>query len=553
MKVGVELAAKAEGERGREELFGIACPLDSVREGQAIVSKSLRCRLDASERVALVEKVEVDHALDAVRVTVEVMNRKYIRIANEEYVCQYVKYALLERVVAEGMLFRLPLNGRLTDFKVAVNGQVGRMTRQTEVVLAPEGGDEGQEFAKKDVVALVKVAGVERQMKQVCEVLQSAMAPGDMQRMSGVSPPRGVLLYGPPGTGKTLIAQHVSRLFNAELLSVDGGEVSSRLVGESESRVRKVFDKAMRLPAALIFIDEIDALCPSREAQDPGAVNKRVVSLILSKLDELNQGVSEDGESYRVCVLAATNRPNSIDSALRRPGRFDREIEIGVPDEEARYQILRSHLNEIETCIEDTTIRETSKKLHGFVGADIRGLCRQAAWTALQRHCVEGKGELEVNEHDLEVALGSVKPSALREVAIEVPDVKWEDIGGNDLLKQQLKEMVEWPLQNPGAFKRMGIQPPQGVLLYGPPGCSKTLMAKAIATESQMNFIAVKGPELFSKYVGESEKSLQEVFRKARMAQPTIVFFDEVDAIAQTRGADEGARKDCSIYITDMP
>lgn len=540
------------------QLFATASPLQSIPSGQAILSKSLRHRVDASVRSLQVEPVGKGEIKDAVRVSIKVLNGRPSGFANGEYVCQYVKEAVLNRAVAEGMVFRLPLNGRLTDFKLSVccvgaEGPIGVVRRATEFTLCTHQSDAEirEEDGRSDSdTPLVEVAGVERQLQRVCEVLRSAMHPTEAQLESRISPPRGVLLYGPPGTGKTLIARHVSRLFDAPLLIVDGGEVASSFVGESEARVGRVFDKAMSLPAAIVFIDEIDALCPSRDTQESGPISQRVVSLILSKLDELNVNKTTEGRAHRVCVLAATNRPNNIDAALRRPGRFDREVEVGVPDESARYEILKAHLDSLENCVADSCMREIAQRLHGFVGADIRGLCRQAAWLTLQRHCVEGKGELEISQEDLELALASVKPSALREVTVEVPSVRWEDIGGNELIKQKLKEMVEWPLNNPEAFQRMGIKPPQGVLLYGPPGCSKTLMAKAIATESHMNFIAVKGPELFSKYVGESEKSLQEVFRKARQAQPTIVFFDEIDAIAQTRGADEGKQDCVSLYNT---
>lgn len=324
----------------------------------------------------------------------------------------------------------------------------------------------------------------------------------------------------------------------------------SQFVGESESQLRTVFEQAQAQGPAIVFIDEIDALCPERHAR-MGEMEKRVVSTLLSLMDGLDSTGTTNNHhpSGQVIVLAATNRPNALDPALRRPGRLDREVEIGIPNEQARFEILNVCLSNIPHSVSETERRALTQRAHGFVGADIQSLVKEAGLVTLSRMKKAGSGstskrmnvaEFCLTYDDFIQARKYVQPSALREIAIEVPHVLWQDIGGQALVKQLLKEAVEWPLEHPEAFVRMGIRAPKGVLLYGPPGCSKTLTAKALATESQMNFIAVKGPELFSKYVGESEKAIQSLFRKARAAAPTIIFFDEIDAIAVQRGAGGG-------------
>jgi transitional endoplasmic reticulum ATPase len=354
----------------------------------------------------------------------------------------------------------------------------------------------------------------------------------------GIEPPKGVLLYGPPGCGKTLLAKAVANETDAHFYAINGPEIMSKFYGESEQRLREIFEEAKKNAPSIIFIDEIDAIAPKRE-EVTGEVEKRVVAQLLALMD----GLEARGN---VIVIAATNRPNALDPALRRPGRFDREIEIGVPDKQGRLEILQIHTRNMPLA-KDVDLNRLAEMTHGFVGADLAALCREAAMKALRRYLPKidlvagedtARGLRTTRGHDagLLEAYKEVTPSALREVYVEVPNVEWSDIGGLEQVKQELREAVEWPIKHPEAFKRMGIKPPKGILLYGPPGCGKTLLAKAVATESEANFITIKGPEIFSKWVGESEKAIREIFRKARQAAPCIVYFDEIDAIAPIRG-----------------
>lgn len=350
------------------------------------------------------------------------------------------------------------------------------------------------------------------------------------------------------------IARALAAELNANIFFINGPEVVSKYIGESEANLRKIFTDAAIAGPSLIFIDEIDAICPKRDGR-VGDMEKRMVATLLTLMDGIER-------SAQVVVLAATNRPNALDPAIRRPGRFDREVEISIPNATDRLDILRVTLARLPHSVTDEQLQELSGSAHGYVGADLSALCKEAALLALQRSFAVRKSQQQpqmtgedhplhpgtqlpsfsVELSDLKHAMAGIRPSALREIAIDVPRVLWSDIGGQHMLKQQLKEAVEWPLKHPEAFVRMGIRPPKGVLLYGPPGCSKTLTAKALATESSMNFIAIKGPELFSKWVGESEKAVQAIFRKARAAAPTVVFFDEIDAIASQRGGDGGSQ-----------
>jgi transitional endoplasmic reticulum ATPase len=345
-------------------------------------------------------------------------------------------------------------------------------------------------------------------------------------------------LYGPPGTGKTLIAKAIANETGAHFISINGPEIMSKFYGESEARLREVFQEAEQNAPSIVFIDELDAIAPKR-GEVTGEVERRVVSQLLTLMD----GLKSRGQ---VVVIGATNRIEAIDPALRRPGRFDREIRIGVPDRNGRREILLIHTRRMPLA-EDVDLDELADITHGFVGADIAALVREAAMNALRRYLPEIDLEKEVipaevlekikvSREDFANALKTIQPSALREVVLEVPNVKWTDIGGLEAVKQELMEAVEWPLKYPEVFKRLGIRPPRGILLYGPPGTGKTLLAKAVATESQANFISVKGPEVLSKWVGESEKAVREIFRKARETAPCIIFFDELDSIAPRRG-----------------
>lgn len=319
---------------------------------------------------------------------------------------------------------------------------------------------------------------------------------------------------------------------------VNGPELSSAFHGETEERIRGVFDEARRRSPCIIVFDEIDALCPRRDGGEGGEVERRVVAMLLTLMDGMGGSATTD---ERVIVIAATNRPNSIDPALRRPGRFDREIEIGIPDAQGRRHILEVMLAKMPHSLTEAEIEAIANRTHGYVGADLGSLVRESASTAIQRWADNPAGAPEplLTNDDVLTTLPTIRPSAMREVFLETPSVRWTDIGGQDDVKQKLKECVEWPLTHGDTFSRLGVEAPRGVLLYGPPGCSKTLTAKALATESGINFIAVKGPELLNKYVGESERAVREVFRKARAASPSIVFFDEIDALGADRDGGE--------------
>jgi transitional endoplasmic reticulum ATPase len=409
-----------------------------------------------------------------------------------------------------------------------------------------------------DYVTYEDVGGLDKEIQRVREMVELPLRHPSLFKHLGIDPPKGVLLRGPPGCGKTLLAKAVANESEAHFISINGPEIMSKFYGESEKKLRKLFIEAEEKSPSIIFIDEIDAIAPKRETVT-GEVERRVVAQLLALMDGLH------GRG-RVIVIGATNRPNSLDPALRRPGRFDREIEIKVPNEKGRREVFQIHTRNMP-LEKKVSLKEYSKITHGFVGADISAVCREAAMSALRRYLpkIDLESEIidpdileqiEVNRSDFEQALKEVMPSGIREVFVEVPNVKWDQVGGLDDLKQKLLEAVDWPLSNPKIFKRMGITPPKGILLYGPPGCGKTLLARAVATESKANFISIKGPELLSKWVGESEKAIREVFRKAKMAAPCIIFFDEFDSIAPTRGrhtSDSGvSEKVLSQFLTEL-
>lgn len=416
---------------------------------------------------------------------------------------------------------------------------VVQITEMTEVEVQTEPVDVSKLEGVKNVVDVTyeDIGGLKEEVKKVREMIEIPLKRPELFERLGIAPPKGVLMHGPPGTGKTLLAKAVANESDAHFIAINGPEIMSKYVGGSEERLRELFEEAEENAPSIIFIDEIDAIAPKRE-EVTGEVERRTVAQLLTLMD----GLKSRGQ---VVVIGATNRPDALDHAIRRGGRFDREIEIGVPDKEGRGEVLQIHTRGMPLD-DKVDLEEMADITHGFVGADLESLCKESAMRVLRRVLPDIKGDEEISKEtlkkmivtksDFKEALKEVQPSALREVLVQVPDIKWDDIGGLESAKQELQEAVEWPLKYPESFEKFGVRPPRGVLIYGPPGTGKTLLAKAVANESDANFIAVKGPELLSKWVGESEKGVREVFRKARQTAPTVIFFDEIDSIASTRG-----------------
>jgi len=417
------------------------------------------------------------------------------------------------------------------------------ITEHTHVNYSPESVELEEE--KILDITYEDVGGLESEIKKVREMVELPLKHPEIFERLGIEPPKGVLLHGPPGTGKTLLAKAVANETNANFILINGPEIMSKYYGQSEENLRKKFEDAEKNSPSIIFIDEIDAIASKRE-ESKGEVERRVVAQLLALMD----GLKSRG---KVVVIAASNIPNALDPALRRPGRFDREIEIGVPQKEGRLDILKIHTRNMPLG-KNVSLKKMAEVTYGFVGADLAALAKEAAMIVLRRILPDLKfdeeesipGEvlekLRLTHYDFKEALKVVRPSAMREVLIEIPNVKWEDIGGLEEVKQELIEAVEWPLKKGEAFTRLGIKPPKGVLIYGAPGTGKTLLAKAVATESEANFILIKGPELLSKWVGESEKAVRKIFQKARQTSPTIIFFDELDAMAHKRSEGTDSR-----------
>ncbi|MBC7129482.1 MAG: CDC48 family AAA ATPase [Thermoplasmatales archaeon] len=450
---------------------------------------------------------------------------------------EYLLHLLEGRVVTKGDIISINLMGRKIDLivvGVSPSAEAVIIGTTTEIKVGEKTVMEG----KVPHVTYEDIGGLEDEIKQVREMIELPLKHPELFERLGIEAPKGVLLHGPPGTGKTLLAKAVANETNANFYSLSGPEIMSKYYGESEENIRKIFKEAIDNAPSIIFIDEIDSIAPNRE-EVTGEVERRVVAQLLALMD----GLEERG---KVIVIGATNRINAIDPALRRPGRFDREIEIGIPDKKGRKEILEIHARGMPLS-KDVNLDRLAEITHGYSGADLAALAREAAMRALRRILPEIDLEaekipseilekIEVTEKDFYEAFKSMSPSALREVVIESPNVKWDDIGGLEEAKQKLREAIEWPLKYQELFSHMKANPPKGILLYGPPGTGKTLLAKAVATESGANFISVKGPEFLSKWVGESEKAVRETFRKARQAAPCIIFFDEIDAIAPARG-----------------
>ena len=463
-------------------------------------------------------------------------------VGAEEYLAEYLNGQLMTK----GDTIPLNVMGQRVDLVVISTSPSGPVivTDSTKITVSEESA-KALKVSKEGGVPSITyedIGGIGDAVGRVREMIELPLRHPELFKRLGVEAPKGVLLHGPPGTGKTLLAKAVANETNASFYTIGGPEIMSKYYGESEEKLRNVFEQAEKNAPSIIFIDEIDSIAPKRE-EVSGEVERRIVAQLLSLMD----GMSTRG---KVVVIGATNRVNAVDPALRRPGRFDREIEIGVPDRNGRLEILQIHTRGMPLA-EDVNPEKLADISHGFVGADLHALSKEAGMRALRRILpeidlssesipLETLRKIIVTMQDFMDVIKEMEPSAMREVFVEVPDVKWEDIGGLSPIKQELQEAVEWPLKYQGVFTYADATPPKGILLYGPPGTGKTLMAKAVANESEANFISIKGPELLSKWVGESEKGVREVFRKARQAAPCIIFFDEIDAIAPRRGGDFG-------------
>ncbi len=470
---------------------------------------------------------------------------------------KFVKNRLMERAFVEGDTTLVMMLGHAIPFTVTKTRPRGvvRITYETDMQILGEPLPEARGLPR---TTYEDIGGLHEEIQRIREMVELPMRHPELFQRLGIEPPKGVLLHGPPGCGKTLLARAVANESEANFLSINGPEIMSKFYGESEARLREMFQQSEKNAPSIIFIDELDAIAPKRE-EVTGEVERRVVAQLLALMDGL-------GGRGNVIVIGATNRPGALDPALRRPGRFDREIEIGVPDKKARYEILQIHTRGMPLA-EGVDLKKLAETSHGYTGADLAALCRETAMKALRRYLPEINLEdervppdilekMEILMVDFTNAYREVTPTAMREVYIEVPAVHWDDIGGLEEVKEELREAVEWPMKNPEMFSRMGIRPPKGILLFGPPGCGKTLLARGVATESEANFITIKGPEVFSKWVGESEKAIREVFRKGRMASPAVIFFDEVDSLVSRRGLGYGdsgvSERVISMLLTEM-
>ena len=517
--------------RGKRRTVAKCLPLYPSDEGRGIVRIDGLIRNNAGVAIGdmvIVKKVKAPPAEKVVVAPLEA-----VPPIDERYLAD----ALESVPVTKGDNVMIPyFGGRLTFQVVGLSpaAEAALITQRTVFVIS----EKGEALRGVPQVTYEDIGGLKDEIQKVREMIELPLRHPEIFEKLGVEAPKGILLYGPPGTGKTLLAKAVATESNAHFIPISGPEIMSKFYGESEARLREIFKEAKEKAPTIIFIDEIDSIAPKRE-EVTGEVERRVVSQLLSLMD----GLEARG---KVIVIAATNRPNAIDPALRRPGRFDREIEIKVPDKKGRYEILQIHTRHMPLT-QDVDLERLAAVTHGFVGADAEYLCKEAAMKTLRRMLPvlklgeerlspEVLDKLIVTMNDFEDALKDVMPSAMREVYLETPDVKWSEIGGLEDVKKELQEAVEWPLKFQDLYKIIGYNMPKGVLLHGPSGTGKTLLAKAVATESEANFISIRGPELLSKWVGESERGVREVFRRARQASPCVIFFDEIDALAPTRG-----------------
>jgi AAA family ATPase, CDC48 subfamily len=521
-------------------------------EGQGIVRIDGRLRQEIGSGIDDAVEVSTADVNPAARLTVALPQNLRVR----GNVGPMIRQNLSGQAVTEGQTVPVSfglgplssMSGQQIPLKVAETEPSGTVvvTESTEIEISEQPAEQLTDTSEQDRetpnITYEDIGGLDDELEQVREMIELPMRHPELFQQLGIEPPKGVLLHGPPGTGKTLMAKAVANEIDAYFTDISGPEIMSKYYGESEEQLREVFDEAAENDPAVVFIDEIDSIAPKR-GETSGDVERRVVAQLLSLMD----GLEDRGQ---VIVIGATNRIDAVDPALRRGGRFDREIEVGVPDQSGRTEILQVHTRGMPLD-EAVDLDEYAENTHGFVGADLEQFTKEAAMNALRRIRPELNLEtqeidaetlerLEVTETDMKAALKGVEPSALREVFVEVPDVTWADVGGLGDTKTRLRETIQWPLRYPDVFEQMDVQAAKGVLLYGPPGTGKTLLAKAIANEADSNFISIKGPELLNKYVGESEKGVREVFEKARSNAPTVVFFDEIDSIAGKRGQQAG-------------
>jgi transitional endoplasmic reticulum ATPase len=517
--------------KGKRRTVGKCLPLYPSDEGRGVIRIDGLIRNNSGVAIGDTVTIKKIKAPPAEKVVVAPMEA--IPPIDERYLAD----ALESVPITKGDNIMIPyFGGRLTFQVLGVSPMADAVMITQRTIFSIS--EKGESLRGVPQVSYEDIGGLQDEIQKVREMIELPLRHPEIFEKLGVEAPKGVLLYGAPGTGKTLLAKAVANESNAHFISISGPEIMSKFYGESEARLREIFKEAREKSPTIVFIDEIDSIAPKRE-EVTGEVERRVVSQMLSLMD----GLEARG---KVIVIAATNRQNAIDPALRRPGRFDREIEIKVPNKKGRFEILQIHTRHMPLT-QDVDLEKLSSAAHGFVGADLEGLCKEAAMKTLRRVLPELKlqeekltpeflNKLQITKDDFEQAFKDIMPSAMREVYIETPDVRWSDIGGLDSIKKELQEAVEWPLKYPDLYSAIGYSMPKGILLFGPSGTGKTLLAKSVATESEANFISIRGPELLSKWVGESERGVREVFRRARQASPCIIFFDEIDALAPLRG-----------------
>ncbi|MFX1603278.1 MAG: CDC48 family AAA ATPase [Promethearchaeota archaeon] len=524
--------------RGTKETVAVCWP--SLKEDEVLDMVRMDGLIRSNSGVKLGEMVEVTtvNVPDAARVVLAPSQPVRFQPGFEDY----IKQQIMNRPITRGDIILIASIGQGLQFSATSVGPAKHVkitpTTKLEVLTRPA----KPEDISVPQVTYEDIGGLGKEIQKIREMVELPMKSPELFKRLGITPPKGVLLHGPPGTGKTLIAKAVANESGANFKTINGPEIMSKFYGESEQKLREAFEEAEKNAPSIIFIDELDSIAPKR-AEVTGEVERRVVAQLLALMD----GLAGRGQ---VIVIGATNRVDDVDEALRRPGRFDREIEIGVPDRQGRLEILQIHTRSMP-LEEGMDIEKLAAVTHGFVGADLAALAREAAMEALRRalpHVDPDTGDIPpdvlhdlfVTQNDFENALSGISPSALREVLVEKPNVQWDDIGGLQKAKRALWESVEGPLRHPDVFEEMKIRTPKGILLYGPPGTGKTLLAKAVATTSEANFISIKGPEIFNKYVGESERTVREIFKKARQVAPCVIFFDEIDALLSVRGQQDG-------------